>query len=73
MIVLENIAVGNGGARWVRVRMQWGGVVASVNVRTIGKGGKTFSILVRMYSLNNSKPLYEKRSCTIKIFKKLSH
>ena len=38
-----------GGVIWERVRTQWGGVVASVLVRTMGEGGSYFATLVRTY------------------------
>ena len=43
--ILEKIAVRNGGGlvRWARVRIQWGGVVASVRLRTMGEEGQAFT------------------------------
>ena len=38
------------GFNGIHVSMQWGGVVASVDVHTMGKGGgQIFTILVRIH------------------------
>ena len=57
--VFKYIPVRNGReVKLVRVRTEWG-VVASVNLRTIGGGGSIFAIVVRTYYLNEP---YEHRN-----------